>query len=494
MQKVHSVKYNFIMNFILTASGIIFPLITFPYITRVIGMERYGAVSYVTNVINFALLFAQLGIPTYGVRACAKVRDDKQKLSQTAQEILFINMVMSLIVTVVFTGLIFAIPSFFNHKEMFFISLATFFLQALGTNWLFQALEQYDYITVRSLVFKIISIILMFILVHQSDDYIIYCAITVFAGFGSNVFNFFRARKYVSFHKTAPYNLRQHFKPIFILFAQSLAISIYTYLDSVMLGLMKGDLEVGYYTSATKIKVILVSLVTSLGNVLLPRMSYYVHNGMKKDFYKTMAKAFNFTLFMSVPLALFFSITASNCLLFLAGGESLPAATAMTVITLSVIPIGITNVLGIQVLTPLNEEKKVLTSVIVGAVIDFVLNLILIPFFGSTGASVATLVAEIGVLAMQMIFAIHILKRVKSKIHVAKYGICGIVAAIPLFFINGMPLPHVVLNLLLSLVVYAGIYFGILFVTKDKILTESLGSFKRKLKSKKQSDTDQKEI
>ena len=458
MHKVHSVKYNFIMNFILTASGIIFPLITFPYVTRVIGMEKFGAVSFVTNVIKFTMIFAQLGIPTYGVRACARVRDDKRKLSQTVQEILFINLIMSAVVTAVFAVLIFTVPAFYNHRVMFLISISTFFLQALGMNWIFQALEQYDYITIRSLFFKVISIILMFILIHQTDDYVIYCAITVFAGFGSNIYNFIRVRKFVSLKRVEPYNLKQHFRPILILFAQSLAVSIYTSLDSVMLGFMKGDLDVGYY---------------------------YVKMQMKDDFRKTMIKAFNFTLFISIPLALFFSITSANCLLLLAGRESLPAASAMTIITLSIIPIGITNVLGIQVMTPLNNEKKVLMSVIVGAVIDFVLNLILIPFFGATGASVATLIAEIGVLIIQVIFTSIILKSVITKVHIVKYAIIGLTASIPLFFINNMNLPHVSLNLILSVVVYAGIYLGILLITKDKILLESLSTMKKRLPVKK---------
>ena len=485
MHKVHSVKYNFIMNFILTASGIIFPLITFPYITRVIGIEKFGAVSFVINVINFTLIFAQLGIPTYGVRACARVRDDKKKLSQTIQEIMFIHLGMSVIVTVIFAVLIMTVPAFYNHKVMFFISISTFILQAFGVNWFFQALEQYDYITVRSLIFKVISVILMFILVHRTEDYVIYCAITVFAGFGSNIYNFIRVHKFVSLKRTEPLNLKQHFKPILILFAQSLAVSIYTYLDSIMLGFMKGDLEVGYYASATKVKVILVSLVTSLGNVLLPRMSYYVKMQMMDDFKKTMIKAFNFTLFLSIPLALFFSITAANCLLFLAGKDSLPAATAMTVITLSVVPIGITNVLGIQIMTPLNNEKKVLISVIVGAAIDFILNLILIPFFGASGASVATLIAEIGVLVIQVVFTALILKRVIKHIHIAKYAITGLIAAIPLFFINSISFPHAVINLLLSLLIYVGIYFGILFISKDAILLESLSTLRKRIPKKK---------
>ena len=485
MHKVHSVKYNFIMNFILTASGFIFPLITFPYVSRILLETGNGKVAFVTAYVNYFLMVAQLGIPTYGIRACARVRDDKEKLSRTYQELMIINLVTTTLVTGVYFITLFTVPQLFENRTMFLINSCTFILQFMGTNWLFQALEQYDYITVRNIIFKVISIVLMFILVRQSGDYIIYSTITMFAAYGSNVLNFFRARKYVTFRKKGVYDFKQHFRPIMTLFAQSLAISIYTNLDTIMLGFMKGDAQVGYYSAATRIKVILTSLVTSLGNVLLPRMSYYVKKGMHGEFSRLMVKAMNFALFISIPLALFFFISSSESLRFLAGGRYEPAAMTLSFLALCVIPIGITNVIGIQVLTPLEDEKHVMISVVAGAVTDFLLNLAFIPAFGSTGAAAATLIAEIVVLIMQLRYAKDIIKPVRRYIKLPKYVITGLCAAVPTFLLHLIPFPHPVINVIIEVVVFFGIYAGILYVAKDKMITETLGAAKSKLKLKK---------
>ena len=493
MHKVHSVKYNFIMNFILTASGFIFPLITFPYVSRVLLETGNGKVAFVIAYVNYFLMVAQLGIPTYGIRACARVRDDKEKLSQTYQELMIINLVTTTVITGVYFITLFTVPQLFENRTMFLINSCTFFLQFMGANWLFQALEQYDYITIRNIIFKIISVILMFILVRQSGDYIIYSTITMFAAYGSNVLNFFRARKYVSFRKTGKYDFKRHYKPILTLFAQSLAISIYTNLDTIMLGFMKGDVrdaQVGYYSAATRIKVILTSLVTSLGNVLLPRMSYYVKKGLKSEFSRLMIKAMNFALFISIPLALFFFIASNESLRFIAGARYEPATMTLSFLALCVIPIGITNVIGIQVLTPLEDEKHVMISVIAGAVTDFLLNLAFIPAYGSTGAAVATLIAEVVVLIMQLVYARNIIKPVKRYIKLPKYVITGLIAAAPTFLIHLIHFPHPVINVIIESVIFFGIYAGILYAAKDRMITETLGAAKRKIKRGRSSENN----
>ena len=187
------------------------------------------------------------------------------------------------------------------------------------------------------------------------------------------------------------------------LFAQSLAVSIYTNLDIVMLGFMKTDVDVGYYNAAVKVKTILVSLVSSLGSVLLPRMSYYAKENMSEKFYERMSMALNFTALIAFPLSIYFSMFSEECIRFLAGNGYSGAVLAMRIITIAIIPIGLTGILGIQVLTAIEKEKYVLYSVIVGAVLDFFLNLLLIPRFGATGASLATTIAEFSVLVVQLI-------------------------------------------------------------------------------------------
>ena len=194
--KQHSIKYNFLMNFVLSASQFIFPLITFPYVSRVLLAEGSGKVTFVASVANYFSMVASLGIPTYGIRACAQVRDDRDKLSKTAHELLIINSITTLLVVVTYIACVLLVPRFRTERTLFLINGINILLNMFGMNWLFQALEQYDYITFRSILFKIVSVFLMLALVHEKTDYVIYGGIAVFAAVGSNLLNLLRARIY----------------------------------------------------------------------------------------------------------------------------------------------------------------------------------------------------------------------------------------------------------------------------------------------------------
>lgn len=472
--RIHSVKYNFIMNFILTASNFIFPLITFPYVSRILLASGNGKVNFAASVANYFMMVASLGIPTYGIRACAKVRDNKESLSKTAQEILFINLVATVLVTVTYLVCIFTIPKFSQDKVLFLIEGVNIVLNMFGANWIYQALEQYDYITARSVFFKFVSMILMFLLVHQQSDYRVYAAITVLAAVGSNVLNFIRLRRFIIFRKFKNYEFRKHLKPIFVLFAQNVTVSIYTNLDTVMLGFMKNDEAVGLYTAAVKVKGILLSIVASLGNVLLPRMSYYVKQNAKDKFYQLIRLALNAELFMAFPLAVYFSIESRNSILFLAGQGYLGAIPAMAIITVAIIPNGLTGVIGVQTLTPLNRERQVLYSVIVGAVSDFVLNLMMIPKWGAAGAALATTIAEFLVLLVQIVLARDILQNVARDIQIAKYLSITLAAAIPTCILTQHLRYNVFINLVVTAVVFFGIYVVMLYILKDELLNRAL--------------------
>ena len=185
---VHSVRYIFLMNFILTASNFLFPLITFPYVSRILHASGNGKVSFAASIANYFMMVASLGIPTYGIRACAKVRDDKEELSRTTQELLIINLIATSVVTGTYLICIFSVPRFAQDKTLFFIEGINIVLNMLGANWLYQALEQYDYIT--AVLFKTVSVFLIFMMVHQESDYRVYAATTVIASAGSNILIF----------------------------------------------------------------------------------------------------------------------------------------------------------------------------------------------------------------------------------------------------------------------------------------------------------------
>ncbi|MCD8068702.1 MAG: flippase [Lachnospiraceae bacterium] len=398
-----SLKLNFIMNAILTMSSFIFPLITFPYVSRVLLPVGTGKVSFATSLISYFSMFAQLGIPTYGIRACAKVGDNREKLTRTTQELLIINLVMDVISYAVLILALLFVPRLQEDRTLYVVVSATILLTSVGMEWLYKALEQYTYITVRSVIFKLVALLAMFLLIHEQDDYVIYGGISILASSASNIFNFANAHKYIDMKPIGGYNFKRHFKAIGVFFAMSCATTIYTHLDTVMLGFMTTDEDVGYYNAAVKIKTVLVSIVTSLGTVLLPRMSYYVEHGLMDEFKRITKKALNFVFILASPLMLYFVLYAKLGIFFLSGSAYAGSIVPMQIIMPTLLLIGLTNILGIQILVPLGREKVVLYSEIAGAVVDLILNAVLIPQFKSSGAAIGTLAAEVTVLIVQFV-------------------------------------------------------------------------------------------
>lgn len=481
--KEKSLKKNFCMNAILTMSQFIFPLITFPYVSRILLAEGTGKVSFATSIISYFAMFAQLGIPTYGIRACAQVRNDKKKLSKTAQEIFIINIIMSILAYIVFFIALCNVPRLKDEKTLLIIVSATIFFNAIGMEWLYKALEQYTYITIRSVIFKFIALIAMFLLIHQQSDYIIYGAISIFASSASNIFNFFNVHKYISLRPVGEHNFKQHLKAVSVFFALSCAATIYVNLDTVMLGFMKTNVDVGYYNAAVKIKTILVSIVTSLGTVLLPRASYYVEHGLKEDFYRITKKAINFVFLVATPLMLYFMFFAKEGIFFLSGNTYGGAIVPMQIIMPTLFFIGLTNIMGMQILVPLGKENIVLYSEIVGAVVDLAINYILIPKYASAGAAIGTLVAEIAVWIVQYIY---LRKQIKDAYKNVRYGI--LILALFLGSIASLWVKKVFsgsfIVLLNSAILFFGVYFIVLTIAKEPLIYQIEEGLLTKLKKK----------
>lgn len=488
-----SVKFNFIMNGILTMSSYIFPLITFPYITRVLLAEGYGKISFANSVISYFIMFTMLGIPTYGVREVAKVRDNKQKLEQTVKELLIINIIMAIISYTIFFVVLIRVPKIYKEKNLFIIASVSILLNAIGIEWLYKGLEQYSYITVRSIGFKVLSVLMLFIFVHKKEDYILYEGISVFASSASYLLNIIYSKKYVKLVpiKFARLNVKRHIKSVLIFFAMSCAASIYTHMDTVMLGFMTTDQEVGYYSAATKIKVLLTSTVTSLGTVLLPRVSYYIEHNMKSEFIRITRKAINFNFVIGLPLAVYFIIYAKEGILFLSGIQYENSINAMRIIIPTIVFIGLTNIMGIQILLPLGLERIVLYSEISGAVIDLILNLILIPVLKVSGAAIGTLVAEIIVFIIQYIYLRDIVYDAFSKIkylHILVGILVAIIASIPLKLIWTLEMDVELSSFIIlggSFVLFFFIYAVILVAFKESIIIEIINFIFKKANVKK---------
>lgn len=474
--KIHSVKYNFIMNAILTVAGIIFPLITFPYISRVLLVEGSGKVAFATSVVTYFTMFASLGIPTYGVRACAIVRDNKEKLSKTVQELLIISGGTTLLTYIVFGISLFVIPEFAQERTLLLIVGLGIGLNTIGVQWLYNALEQYSYITTCSILFKVIGMILMFLLVKESSDYQIYGGVYVIASFGSYVLNFICLRKFVTFQKTGTYQFKQHLKHIMVFFAMSAGASIYLNLDVVMLRFLQSNEAVGYYNAGIKVKTVLVTCVTSLGTVLLPRLSYYIETADKKAFQLMVGKAFRFVFVAASAVTVYFSIFARESILLLSGEAFLPAVGPMMILMPTVLLIGLSNVTGIQILTPNGREREVMYSIWGGAILDFVLNLIVIPKFSANGAALSTLLAEGMVLLLQSWFLRDVLWSYIRQVQCWKIVIALAVASVMTIPVKILIDSGVFVTLLVSAIVFFGGYAVVLLFLKEPFVSEILNS------------------
>ena len=467
-----SIKFNLIMNMLLTTSAFVFPLITFPYISRVLQPEGNGKIAFANSIITYFSMFALLGIPTYGIRACAQVRDDKKQLSKTVQEIWIINAVTTLIAYLIFLVALFCVPRLKEERILMLVCSMSLFLNMIAMEWLYKALECYSYITIRSLAFKVLAVILMFLLVKKKDDYVIYAGITVLANTGYGIFNFLNLKRHITFEHFFSYNIKRHLRPVLVFFAMSVAVTIYSNLDITMLGFMRDNTEVGYYDVAIKIKVILVNVVTSLGAVLLPRTSYYVEKKMEKEFWAVSAKALEFVTALSIPLAIGFIVMSKQCILLLSGEAYLPSVLPMCIIMPTLVFIGASNVFGIQMLVPLGKEQVVLYSEGTGAIVDIILNAILIPQYGAAGAAVGTLIAELVVLGVQIAALKTAALMIIKKVQIAKIGVAVFISAVFLIFVRD----NINLTLFPLLAVSFGGYFiiygGVLLVLKEMVVSE----------------------
>ena len=384
MQREKSILISFIYNFFRTVSSIAFPIITFSYASRILGAEGIGKVNFAKSVISYFSMFAAMGMNYYGTREAAKVRDNKKSLSKFVHEMLLINGCTTILS---YVGLVFAIAYVAKLKDysvLLIINSFSILMMGMGMDWLYQALEEYKYIALRSMLFQGIALIIMFITVRDSSDVVNYTIVSVIASSGSYILNFFKSRDYVDFHWYGNYEIQKHLRPIALLFALALSIELYTVLDSTMLGFICGDNAVGLYSAAIKINKIANTLITSLGVVLIPRLSYYIGKGATKEFEQLMKKAYNFVFMLSVPAYIGLFVLSDDIIYVFCGSGFETAGFTMRILTPIVL------VIPFSVVT----NQLILLSTCAGAVTNFTFNLLLIPKYEENGAAVATVLAE----------------------------------------------------------------------------------------------------
>ncbi len=301
MNLQHSLKTNFAYSVARTFLQLLFPLVTFPYVSRVLLPEGLGKIQFAQSVVSWFVILASLGVNAYGIREGARLRDDKKALGTFAKEIFAIHLVATVVAYVLFGIALFMVPKLAEYRTLLFVCSANILFTTLGIEWLYGALEEYRYITVRSAFFQFLSLVLLFALVRSPDDYVVYALIGVGANALSAVCNLILSAKYIDFRSRASLGLFKHLRPMLLLFGTTLAISLYTILDTTMLGFLAGNTEVGLYTAATKLTKIVVVLVSALPTVWLSRFSLYADRGEADVIAALFRKAAQCVLMVTLP-------------------------------------------------------------------------------------------------------------------------------------------------------------------------------------------------
>ncbi|MCM0236758.1 flippase [Bacteroides fragilis] len=465
-----SIKNNFLLNLSTTITGLLFPLITFPYASRILMADGIGQVQFFQSIIDYVSLCTALGIPLYAVREIARIRDNKELRSRTTIEILLLHAILTLVGYIVVFILAETVAKIEIDASLFFLLSTTLFFNTIGVAWFYQAIEDFKYITLRSLFVRILSLVALFIFVRTKQDLFYYAGILVIGTVGNNIFNFFRLRKYIKLSKGEfkRLNLLRHLIPALKIFILNLVISIYVNLDSVMLGFLKNEESVGYYAAATRLTKAILGIVSSLGAVLLPRFSNMITNGQKEEFQLLANKAVSFTIALSLPMSVGLIFMAAPIMHIFCGNGFEPSILTLKLVAPIVLFIGLSGIIGMQILYPQGREKYVIISTMVGACINLLINYLLIPQYGQYGAAVGTVIAEFMVTVIMILLGrnylpINILS--KQNLH---YLIGSVVISILLAFLLAFPL-HEINYLLIGILLSVIVYYAYLLMIKDTL-------------------------
>lgn len=488
--ELKSVRHNMIMNVILATSGLVIPLITYPYVTRVLSAEGLGKVAFASNVIFYFKLVAQLGVPTYGISQCAKTRDDKKALSKVITQLTAINVVT---VAVAMIGLFFSIlffPTLNKYSLLLAINSIDLVFGTLNFEWLYKGLEQFDYITKRTLFCRVLTAGLTFILIRKEEDYYLYALLSVISSLFIWVLNIKNIHQTFSLRKSylIKEDIQLHIKPILTLCATSLTTTIYTSIDVVMIGYLCGDRETGIYSVAIKIKTILVTVMTSIVSVYLPRMSKYYKDKDVNNFNKAILRSIQFVIMLAFPMVLFFIETSKLCINIISGEGYYAAVLPMQILMPTILLIGISSMVGTQVMVAMGRQKYQLRSTTIAAIVDIIINLLLIPKMGAAGAAIGTLAAELLVLILELYFIRDVFSRIVKKIQIKKCVISSIVALIIIKMISPLieqNINNILFEFSLIFISYSAVYVSIMLVFKDKLFLEVLETVKQFFKVRK---------
>lgn len=471
---------NYFYNMLYQVLTLIIPIITAPYLARTLQATANGINNYTSSIVYWFTLIGMLGITLYGNKEIAKVRDDKEKLSKKFWEIFILQFLSNLISLITFY-VIFGIANV-DYKTILLIQGLSIFSVMFDVSWFYYGMENIKRVTLRNIIVKILSVISIFIFIKNPEDLALYVFLSVGFSILGQLILWLDLRHYIVFKKVHFKDAISHLKPSILLFVPQIAISIYSTLDKTMLGMIVSDVaEVGFYSKAQQFVNMFLFVITSIGTVMMPRIVNLNANNQKEEGLRYVNNAFDLVMLLAFPMAFGLAAIAPYFINWFLTPEFAKTSDLMMILCPMIIASSLTNVLGIQLLIPMEKTKQYTKSVAISAIVNFVLNLFLIKYFNSYGAAVSTIIAEYLVLIIQMIYTREYIN-FKSKILLAlKYMLFSVIMFFAMILVGEKFGISFTTNLI-QFVVGVIIYLILILVSKDKTafkLFRMLKSFRR---------------
>lgn len=478
-RKSVSIKNNYLYNIAFQILNIIIPIITTPYVSRVLEPDGIGAYSFTFSIVTYFGMFGTLGISTYGQLRIAAERDNTKEMSRLFWELYFSRICTLIFISCIYLLYIFYTPS---YKTLYLILIIQLIAQAVDVSWALQGLELFKTTVSRNFVIKIITTVLIFTVVKEKKDLYLYVALLQLGALFANLSMVPALRKELVKIDFSTIRIGRHWKNSIVYFIPTIATSVYTVLDKSMLGWIVGsDYENGYYEQAHKIEQILVTVVTSLGTVTLPRVSYLYKSNKFDEIRRISSVTLRFILLVSLPMCAGVIALANNLVVLFLGPGYEPCGILLQIFSLLIVIVGLDSTIGRQCLMPVGKQKLFNIAVICGAVVNLIMNLILIPIIKSLGAAIASVFAEITILILFLIFSKEYLNYIDLLKSFAKYGSFSAIMSVVVSII-GVYMHQNVFTIMIQIFSGILIYVVCLGVSQDELAMRIKASLFKKVR------------
>ena len=479
-------KRNFIYNFLLTGSNLLFPLITFPYLSRILGAEGIGICNFIQSYGQNYLIIAALGIPFYGSREIAKLGDDKVRRSKLFFELLSIHLFFTFFLLAIYIATIFIYADFRNYKNLALLGGSLILFNVFSIEWLFTAVNNFKYITLRSLFIRGLSIVAIFLFVKKKDDFAIYFIIQVCTVFFTVLVNVYYARNFISGKIVLKLkDILSHARPVIMLGIYMVLTSIYSVLPTTLLGFLSSKLAVGYYYGANRIIRMVLTVFSALIAVMIPKLNLVLEENGKDEYLKLVNKSLNVVVTFGVPVAFFVYLLADPIVMILAGKKFVNSILVIQIMSPIILIVALAQIFVLLILSVHRKDNSLVFLALIGMVISLLINLLFIHSFAEKATGFSQLIAEFLVTLISFFLA----KKVLNFTFPIKKLLTNLLFVLPFAVIAHFCLKFLTNNFLILIVagILCALYFFFyqLVIVKDNFLKLQIASTISNVRNKK---------